>query len=202
MNRTSLTRTIAPVASPVSVAQAKEHLRISQSETADDSMIQRYIEAATDLVERELGRVLVQQTWTLKLDAFPRGCGARGRFIELPKVPARSVSSITYVDTNGATQTLASDQYAVHADDWQPFVSEAYGVTWPSTRAQPDAVTVTFVAGYAPAGTSVDVNIPQTIKHAILLHVQASYDNLQASETQTLNATIKRLLAPYRVPVI
>ena len=199
MNRTSLARTVAPAASPVTVAQAKEQLRITASETADESMIERHIAAATDWVERELGRVLVQQTWALKLDGFPRACGDRGRFIELPKIPAQSVTSITYVDVNGATQTLAVDQYTVHADDWQPFVAEAYGVTWPSTRCQPAAVTVTFVAGYPPSGVSVDANIPAAIKQAILLHVQGQYDNLQAAEQAALERALRNLLNPYRV---
>lgn len=195
MNRTSLARTVPPSELPVSVAEAKEHLRVTHS--TDDDMIERHIEAATDLVERECGRVLVSQTWAMKLDGFPRACGVRGRYIELPKVPGRSVTSIAYVDLNGTAQTLATDQYTVHADDWQPFVSEAYGVSWPSTRLQPDAVTVTFVAGYASAAA-----VPSALKQAVLLHVQASYDNLQASEAQGLNASIRRLIAPYRVPVI
>lgn len=194
MNWTSLNRTAAPAEYPVSVAHAKEHLRIEASQTADDQLILRYIAAATDWVEKETNRALVTQTWALRLDDFPRCGGARGRYIELPKPPGVSVTSITYVDSAGVTQTLATDRYIALADDWQPFVCEAYGATWPTVRAQPGAVTVTYVAGYD--------EVPDALKAAIWMHVQGQHDNLPAADWQALERAIRNMVLPYRVPVI
>lgn len=194
MNWTSLNRTAAPAENPVSVAHAKEHLRIESSQTADDQLILRYIAAATAWVEKETNRALVTQTWAMRLDDFPRCDGARGRYIELPKPPGVSVTSITYVDTAGTTQTLATDRYAVVADEWQPFVCEAYGTTWPTVRSQPGAVTVTYVAGYD--------EVPDALKAAIWMHVQGQHDNLPATDWQALEHAIRNMVLPFRVPVI
>lgn len=200
MNWTSLNR-IAPLPPeyPVTVDQAKDHLRMDADSTVDDELVNRYIAAATDWVEKFTNRALCQQTWAMRLDDFPRCTGARGRYIELPKPPGISVASITYVDTAGVTQTLATDRYAVFADDWQPFVTEAYGTTWPSVRSQPGAVTVTFVAGYAKEGSSYRTNVPDALKAAIWMHVQGQYDNLPAADWQALERAIKNMVEPYRV---
>ena len=197
---TSLNRTVAPPATPVTLAEAKAHLRVSDSDS--DDLIIGHLEAAAQFCEQHTNRALVEQTWAMKLDAFPRACSARGRYIDLPKPPTLSISSITYVDTNGTTQTLASDQYVFHADAWQPFIAEAYGVTWPSTRTQPGAVTVTFVAGYAQASGSYTPNIPPLIKSAVLQFVQGKYDNIMAADMKALEESLILSLNQLRVPVI
>lgn len=199
MNWTSLNLGTAPTVYPVTAAHVKEHLRVDASFVTDDDLITRYIATATDFVEKFTNRALVEQTWVMKLDAFPNGSGDRGRYIELPKPPGISVTSITYVDTAGATQTLASNQYTVLADHWQPFVCEAYGCSWPSVRSQPDAVAVTWLAGYARTGSDYRVNVPEAIKSAIWMHVQGQYDNLPAADWQALERAIKNLIEPYRV---
>lgn len=202
MNWTSLNRSVAPPEYPVSVDHAKEHLRIDAGETLDDQLLMRYIATATDWVERETNRAIVEQTWVMRLDRFPYQLCDRGRYIELPKPPGVSATSITYVDTNGTTQTLAADQYVVFADDWQPFICEAYGTTWPTVRTQPGAVTVTYVAGYAKAGTNYRANIPDAIKSAIWTHVQGQYDNLPAADWAALERSIMLTIKPFRVPVV
>lgn len=200
MKWSSLNRTVAPPATPVSLTEAKAHLRVSDSDS--DDLILGHIEAAAGFCERHTNRAFVEQTWAMKLDDFPRAYGDRGRYIELPKPPTLSITSITYVDADGATQTLASNQYVFHADEWQPFIAEAFGVTWPNTRCQPGAVTVTFVAGYAQASGSYTPNIPPGIKSAVLQYTQGKFDNLRPDDQKALEDSIKLTLNQHRVPVI
>src|SRR3990172_9406936 len=99
----------APATEPVTRTEAKVHLRIESAVTADDTLIDRLIIVARQLGEAHTGRAFITQTWDLKLDAFPAGR------IRLPKAPLSSISSVTYLDTNGASQTWDSGDYLVDA---------------------------------------------------------------------------------------
>lgn len=149
-----LTQTIPPTAEPIHLDEAKDHLRVVGSD--DDADITRAIAAATRQVEAFLGRQLVTATWELKMDAFPR---SGDRTIWVPHPPLHAVSSITYVDSDGDTQTLATTGYTVDATSLPPRIVEAYGETWPTTRSHIDAVTVTYLAGYATPFTAAVTDI-------------------------------------------
>lgn len=196
-----LNRTGAPSVDPVTLDEAKAHLNVTGS--ADDTKLTSYIAAATLWAEKLLSRVFCEQTWVLKLDAFPTECD---RAIALPKPPLVSVTTIQYVDTAGATQTLASTEYQVSSDEYGARIVEAYGKTWPSTRGQPDAVIVTYIAGYPKtgAGPSYDyrANVPEPIKAGIKMKVQGLYDNLRAEDMTALDSAIYNMLFPYKLVVV
>lgn len=170
------------------------------------------------------GRTLITTTYDLKLDGFPCGySSALGQFdynnrylerqflggtgmrpIIIPKPPLISVTSITYVDTDGATQTWASSNYTVDApvgDFAEPGrICPVYGQVYPVTRAQPAAVTIRFVAGYGAAASAV----PQPIKSAMKLLIGIWYANREAGlivrgSADVLPYGVDALLQPYRV---
>lgn len=199
MSYTSLTRTGDPPVHPVTREQVKQHLRREASWVEDDELIDGYIAAATAHVEKVSGRSLVEQTWVLKLPYFP--CE-----IELPRPKVLSITSIAYVDSAGAPQTLSAANYALHGDEYQALVAESYGNTWPSTREQPDAVTVTYLAGYAKTGAGTSGSpydyrtpVPAPLRQAILLKVQAMYDNLRPEDMAAVDQQVENLIWPYRV---
>jgi len=178
-------RTSAPAATPVSLAEAKAHCRIDH--TDDDALITAMIAAAVSELDGwsgALGRALVTQTWSQSFDGFPLR-------LRLP-LRATSVESLTYVDADGDTQTLASDQYALRRDALGSFVEPAYDVNWPTVRSQAASVTVSFVCGSAAA------DVDDAIKAALLLRVGDLYENREASGPALFeNNTIKALLAPF-----
>lgn len=180
-----LRRTAAPDTLPLTVDDLRFDLRLVG--TTQDADIEGYIADATGRLDGKdgtLGRALVEQSWELLLDRFP--CASE---IPIPLPPLRSVTSITYVDTDGATQTLATTVYAVDTASEPGVVSLKYGQTWPSTLCQRNAVTIAFTCGY---GLSDDV--PDPLKSAIKLMVKDRYDQTQDNE-----AAIARLIFPYRV---
>ena len=61
----------APTLTPVSVAEAKTHLRIDSSFTADDTYIETLINVATSAAENYTNLALMEQSWYLDIDAFP-----------------------------------------------------------------------------------------------------------------------------------
>lgn len=182
-----------PALEPLTLAEAKKQCK-AEDFTDDDALIQAMIVAARQWAEGETRRALLQQTWRLTLDEFPADCEA----IELPPPPLLSVTSVTYVDGAGATQTLATTEYTVDTDAFVGRVFLKYGKTWPATRDEPNAVTITFRAGYGTVAGSV----PQAIRSAILLQVADLYEHRESAfvgTTHTANPTAMQLLAPYLV---
>ena len=157
----NLTVTTAPPA-VFTADDVKKHLRIDEDD--EDSLIADYLEAAERQVETELAIGLMQQTLVLRLDWFP------GRRIRLPRPPLTSVTSITYTDNDGTSQTLATDQYTVNTFTTPGEIVEAWGKSWPTTRDVPNAVVVTYVAGYAQPE-----DVPQVVRHLILMATGDKY---------------------------
>lgn len=171
-----LLQNTAPATEPVTLAEAKSHLRVDV--TDDDTLITELIKAARQIVESNTGRSLITQTWRLTLDAFPRNNEA----IQLEKPPLVSVQSVTYVDTNGTTQTLATSDYIVDTSHIQGEVALAYDKTWPETRPQRNAVLVNYTAGYGAASA-----VPEVLKAAIKLRLGDLFANREASIIGTIH---------------
>lgn len=156
----SLNQSTAPTAEPVSLDEAKAHLRIEHD--AEDSFIGSLLAAAREEVETYLNRQLMTATWDLYLDYFP--CG---RVLLLPKNPVQSVTSITYTDTAGNAQTFSSASYSsdVYSEPARIVLKDTY--SWPSVLSVPNVVKVRFVAGYTSA-----LLVPGKIKAALLLMLE------------------------------
>ena len=186
----SLSLVTAPTAEPVTLQEAKDHLRVDG--TDEDTLISALITAAREHVDGRdgwLGRAICTQTWDCSFDAFP----ADG-LLYLPLAPVQSITSVKYIDPDGVQQTFSSSNYALGADlDWSPRVVLGWGKSWPSIRAVPDAVTVRIVAGYA--------SVPKPICQAILLLIGHLYENREASSSVAMHEvpfSVSALLAPYR----
>lgn len=178
-------RTVAPAVKPLTLLEAKAHLRVDHSD--EDELIDGLIAAATAQIEG-MGRALVNQTWTVKIPEFP----GSGSVIGLPLLPVQSISAITYYDTAGVSQTLASSVYALLTDHLGAYVSLQVGQSWPSAYAREDAATITFVAGYGADGSAV----PGDIIQAILQMVGFWYERRDAGAA--LPRTIDDMLLNYR----
>jgi uncharacterized phiE125 gp8 family phage protein len=115
----------------------KSHVRVDFDE--DDALLSLYLSAATSHFERATRRLLSQQTRTLKLGAFIDSM--------LPFPPLVSLTSVTYVDADGNTQTLAADRYAI--DQTKPIAQIRWLDPLPDLDEDSfDRVTVTYVAGW------------------------------------------------------
>lgn len=184
LERYGLTLTSAPATEPVTTAEAKAWLR--QDHAADDTMIEELVKSARQLVEQETGLALITQTWRLTLDDFPEW------EIELPRSPLASVSSITYVDSAGATQTLDAAEYESDETVRPGIVQPSYGNTWPAARCQAKSVQITFVAGYGAASA-----VPAPLKQAVKALAGFLYENGGALPAN-LPEFVKALVTPFR----
>lgn len=167
-----------PAGEPVSLADAKQHLRVDGGD--DDLLIGSLITAARQAAETKTGRQLITARWKLVLDAFPgpslmqSASGASfslpGHAILLAKCPVQSVVSIEYLDINGTTQVMPASDYVLDAACEPARLTPAFGKTWPPTLPQTGAVSVTFDAGYGTASA-----VPEGLKSWIKLRVGSLY---------------------------
>jgi uncharacterized phiE125 gp8 family phage protein len=198
----SVTVTVAPTAEPVTLAEARAHLRLDHND--EDGLLAGYLLAARQHIEGETRRALSQQTLQYRIDRdWPTAWigGASRDGIALPRAPLRSVVGIEYVDPVGDTQTLPASQYQVaRANDskLEGLILPAYGVTWPRVREQFEAITVTFVAGYGGS-----LALPEPLRQAILLLTAHFYENREpvnvGNIVTEIPLTVASLVFPYRV---
>jgi uncharacterized phiE125 gp8 family phage protein len=196
----------APEQEPVSLAEAKAHLRVDFDD--DDDLITLLIRAARTHIDGKdgwLGRALVRQTWELVVDTFPCDDGE----IKIPLPPLQSIESIKYDDADGVEQTLASDQYDVdNVSEPGWVVPTEDGDGWPDTLDAVNAVRIRFVAGYPESevdGSPEDLagNVPAAIKQALLMYIATLYEHRENTVIGQAPAALpwaaEHLLFPYRI---
>lgn len=127
----------APSAEPVTLTDAKLHLRVDHSD--DDTLIASLITAARQQAEHRTGRRFGVQTWQRAYDAFPAWS------LMLPDPPVIEIVSIKYDDQDGAEQTLAPADYRLRPHSEPGVVLPVKA--WPTAAAEPGAVRVTYRCG-------------------------------------------------------
>jgi uncharacterized phiE125 gp8 family phage protein len=197
----SLKLITAPEEEPLTLADAKAHLRVES--TDDDTLISSLIMSAREAVEGHTQRSLMLQTWELALPAFPTACRADASLylfaIQIPKSPLSSITSVKYVDEAGVLQTMDEDDYQLDDHSEPPQLVPAYGTVWPSTRAQPNAVLIRYVAGYPEAE-----NVPAQIKSWMKLRIGTLYENRESIVNGTISQDlasgfVDRMLDAYKI---
>lgn len=172
----ALRRITAPAYEPITVADAKAHLRIDVAD--DDAYIAVLIQAAREQAESICERSFVEQTWELTLDTFPDA-------IRLPMPRILSVAAVQYLDDTGALRTLAPASYVVDDKSEPGYIVPAPESTWPATQAGAvNALTVTYKAGLKASPVSqaeAAAQVPACVRQWMLLAVGEMYANRERS---------------------
>ncbi len=170
----TLARTSSPSGLAVSLDEAKKHLRVSGA--SQDDEITLLIEASTEKLERDISRGIISATWQQAMSCFP----SDSEMIILMMGMNTAVSSITYVDTDGVTQTLDSALWSYSQGRSGIFTEDAEG--WPevSQETKSDKVFINFTCGVVDSGC-----VPRLLKQAILLVTGRAY--FDPAQENTLN---------------
>lgn len=181
------TRVTDATAEPLTLAEAKLHLRVDQ--TDEDSLITDAIVGARQEAEVFLGRALMTQTWRLELSGW-------ADVVWLPMAaPLQSVTSVQYYAADGPLTTLASTTYLVDTTSLPGRLLRAPGQVWPALASDRlMRVIVTYVAGY-----SLAADVPRPVRDGIAVLVGARYGRLTGREWAASVETAQALWAPHRV---
>ncbi|MHA6645637.1 head-tail connector protein [Mesorhizobium sp. A623] len=181
-------RTVAPTTTPVSLTEAKAHLRVDHDD--QDELITAQIKAATawfDGYSGVLGRALVTQTWRQDYAGFAER-------LPLPVSPVTAIVSVSYQDAGNMQQTLDAGVYDLFADARGAYLTLQHAQSWPATYPRNNAVSATFTAGFGDAA-----DIPEPIRQAILLIVQRLFDGADTDIDVAIDRVVHALVAPYRM---
>lgn len=177
-----------PVSEPVTLAEAKAHLRVEHS--ADDGLLGGMIAAARLVIEQQTGRALLPQSWRLWCDAWPAA-----DLLVLPKPPLRSVSAILLYGADDASTVWPSAAYRVESAAQPGQIQLREGQSWPSLSRMRSGLSVSFVVGYADAAA-----VPETLKLAIKQLVAHWYEQRGEATANVAEIPfgVTALLSPYR----
>lgn len=183
-------RTQPPAETPVSLEEARQHLIVSGF-TDDDNQITRFIQAATDHLERTLNIALVTQTWKQSFCSF-------NSLLQLRMGPVASVEAVKCFGVDNAEITVPAASYNHLTYACGTVVQLTYGNEWPATFNRPDAVCIEYKAGSAPA------DVPASLKSAILMHVGLMYSYRGDPEGPRIesNQAYEALIWPFRRPKV
>ncbi len=196
-HRVPVLRVVTPPAmEPLSLAEAKQQIRLEQDFSDEDDYLYLLIGAARRFCERRKSYCLVEQTLEYSIDWFPHypldglvlpypgsnlGIGLSAFAIELPRAtPLRSILSVYYSDSNGVAALWDASNYRAETSRTPGLLVPNYGVSYPSfTPQNQNAVKIQYVAG--PALLSPSDEIDPCIKLAMGLLVGHWYQNREAA---------------------
>lgn len=158
----------ASSSTPISLAEAKEHLRVTT--TGDNDYITELIKAAVERVEDLTGRKLMPQTWRTYYDEWPDSDS-----IELPYGPLIGVAStgIVYKDSEGSSTTLSSTMWDADTAAVPGRVCLDYNDDWPTVTLH-NMNPISIDAEYGSTATSL---IPHQLIHAAKILIGHWYEH-------------------------
>ncbi len=166
---------------PVTLAELVNYCRTDLG--VDDASILALGKAAREWFETACDRQFMTASWQMKLPGFYTVCRGRHDFyefgafgvggrIELPYPPLRSVSLVQYLDLSNVLQSLDASLYNVVTSTTPGAIEPVWTAIWPTTYLHPEAVTITFAAGYGTATA-----VPELVKAGIKILTRHWYDN-------------------------
>lgn len=180
----------APTVEPVTATELKTFARIDT--TSEDTLIEGFIKTARQAAEEWMGRALLEQTITMKMDFWPDT-----DYIELPRPPLLSVTGVYTLDEDDAATTYSSANYFLITEAEPGRLVLKNNVTPPSnTSRYYGGYQVIYKAGYGTAATDV----PQLIKDGIKIWATYMYEKRLISDEPPED--VKKLLNYYKIPNI
>ena len=188
----ALVMTAAPAAEPISLAEAKAHLRIDADD--EDELLSSLIVTARRFVERTMARALITQDWSLYLDAWPRN----GTLV-LPIAPVQEVTAVRVHDPGGMPTDVDEESYAADTlSEPARLLLAGSGVQLLPARLL-NAYEVAFTAGYGEEASDVPEPIRQALKLLVAHWFEQREPVVLGEVPEEVPATVASLLLPYRL---
>lgn len=146
------------MAEPISLTEAKQHLRVIDN-TSEDDLIEAYIVAARRWVEDYTGHILVEREVEL---IFPEW----GDYLSVFLQPVSSIDAITYTDADGEEAEFSDFTFPAGRYPLRIYPADEF-----PTLGTNGTITVPVTAGYGEG------EIPEPLIHAIKVLLTAMFMN-------------------------
>lgn len=187
----ALVLTAAPAVEPLTLGEAKAHLRVDTSD--EDTLVSSLITAARVHIETATGRALITQSWSLYLDAWPDGDA-----VPLPLAPLASIDAVRIYDDQGVATTLSATDYFVDTVSQVPRLVRKNDQIWAPPGQVANGIEIAFTAGYSANAT----NVPEPLRQAVRLLVAHWFETREpvvlGDQANMVPTTVEALSAPYR----
>lgn len=187
----ALVLTSGPAIEPVTLAEAKAHLRIDGS--AEDTLILSLIITSRLHIEAALGLALITQSWSYFINAWPLAPE-----LALPVRPVQSIAAVKLYAPDEAVTIVPADTYLLDSAGARARLIRQGNLTWPLPSRTANGIEIAFVAGYGDAAADV----PAPIRQAILLLVTHWHEHREpvaiGVATAPVPTMVSELLQPYR----
>lgn len=137
---------------PVSLATAKQHLRIEHDH--EDDLIGTYLSAATDYAKGYTERTFHITKYRKFLDEWPRNP------VCLTYPPFRAITGVFYIDPDGEEQLLPFDQ--VEARPYNLIGEVTLTGSMPAVKEGLQNIAIEYVAGYGDYAAPYQSGFPYT----------------------------------------
>lgn len=181
----NLTAVTPPVDTILSLALAKNHLRVRH--THEDAEITDLVEEGTQWLERRTGRSLRPVTLRLSMARLPDR-----QPIILAAGPVQSIDAITYIDHDGNPQAYET---ANTTTGMPGIVKASSSDGWPSDLSEdhPAAFSIDYTAGY-PVG-----ECPANLVRALKLWIDLEYHEHEEANAGRIQKRIDAITHSYCV---
>lgn len=174
---------------PITLSEAKNFLRVDHSD--DDQLIAALITAARQMCEEYTRRILVTTTVDEYFDQFPKNMwNGHSNILYLSRGPVASITSVSYVDEIGSTQTISSSLYVTDLISEPGRIQSTNG--WTTGAGVVNQVIVRYVVG-----TDLSA-IPKPLIQGMMLVVSDLYDQ-RNDRVKQLPTASEYLWNPYRI---
>lgn len=189
----ALLMTSGPAVEPVTLAEAKAHLRVDGD--AEDVLITSLVMTSRLQIEAALSMALVTQTWSYFVDRLPPD-----GIIRLPLRPVQSLDAVRVHHDDGGITSLPTATYALDGLSNPPRLIRHDVTSHTAVPRLANAYEFALTLGFGPSPDDV----PAPIRQALLQLVAHWFEHRDPSEigkdAARIPAAVSQLLAPWHSP--
>lgn len=179
-------RVDGPAVEPVSLAEARAHLRLD--DTHEDDLVAALIEAGRLLLESATRLAFIKQSWRLILEEAPRGMR-----LHLPLAPIIAITEIRALDAQGTASVIDQQHYRLRPGAQPPLLM--LDDSFPRPKG---GIEIDLEVGFGAAPEQVPAPLRQALRMLIARWFEDRGDGGAMPETGILPADVALMIAPYR----
>jgi uncharacterized phiE125 gp8 family phage protein len=176
-----------PAVEPVTLAEAKAHLRLDSGD--EDALVASLVAAARHTLELATRRAFVAQTWRLRLDRWPEG-----RAVALPLAPLIAIVAVRVSPLSGPAATVDPGTYRIVREADPPTLTVDAAVADAGLPSGGIEIDATY--GFGAAATDV----PQPLRLAIQRLVARWFERRGDGDDAVMPADVAALVRPFVRP--